>query len=540
VRLSSIIFSTSNAAKALIGLPSVFTLAVLGAASATPPAPPCSPPGATIDTVVIDAAGLADGPRASDLVTRLAGALHVATRASVIRRAVLLRAGDCYDSLRLAASERALWALQVFRSVQLDTVRLPGERLAFRVSTADGWSARPVADYARTGGRTSWEAGILEQNLLGTATRLFASYRSTPDRSTAVLQYLHPNLILPGGRLDLWHRSHSNGRHSAWSIGLPFREPASRAALVADGEWLDEHVLRYGEDATTQSGARSRVQRVRLEVAWAPRASPAGYLRLWTGVRWRDQGWSPAPGEPIGRASFVTAGGGVEVSHQRFRRTKNLNGYTREEWVDVSNTLRLGIWAAPGAWGYGSRRGVGAEVRWQGAHTWRDGHAAVRGHATGAWTQGKLDSGQVRAQVTLAAQPGARHAVLVHIDAARMLGARPPGEIDLWLERRGPRLFPPHAFAGSRLWWFALEYRVLVAGALGRMIGIGLATFVEYAAAANLAGQTKRAGDAGLALRLAPLRLAAGDVTELALGRRIGPGQSGAGWVLALRKGFTF
>lgn len=518
----------------------ILTLALFGAATGTPQTQPCPRPGHPIDTIVIDAAALSDGFSATDLFSRLAGALHVGTRESVIRHALLVRAGDCYDSLRVAASERALWALQVFRAVRIDTLRLAGERLALSVSTADGWSARPVADYARAGGRTTWEAGILEQNLLGTATRLFAAYRSTPDRTTALVQYHHPQFVLPGGLLFLRHARHSNGRHTTWSVGLPFRESASRAALVLEGESRDEQVLTYGEDVTTVSGASVRARRIRLEAAWAPRASAAGYFRLWMGARRRYEGWSPALGAPFRNASFTTAGAGVEISRQRFRRTKNLYTYQRDEWVDVSNKLRLGIWAAPAEWGYGPRAGVGAEGRWQAAHGWRHGHAVVRGEVSAAWAGGVLDSGRVRAQATVAFQPGVRHGILGHFDVGRMLGMHPPGAFDLWLEQRGPRLFPPHAFRGSRLWWLAVEHRVLVAEAVAGLINVGVATFLEYASATGLGGGMKRAGNAGVALRLAPLRLAAGDVTEIALGRRLGPGQTSAGWVLALRKGISF
>jgi hypothetical protein len=121
-----------------------------------------------------------------------------------------------------------------------------------------------------------------------------------------------------------------------------------------------------------------------------------------------------------------------------------------------------------------------------------------------------------------------------------MIGRHPPGEYDLWLERRGPRLFPPHAFSGARLWWLALEHRVLLAEGLGGVINLGVATFVEYASVTRLSGEARRAGDVGIALRLAPPRVAAGDVTEVALGRRIGPGHAGAGWVLALRKAISY
>ncbi|MGH7698899.1 MAG: hypothetical protein ACREMJ_00035, partial [Gemmatimonadales bacterium] len=53
----------------------------------------------TIDTVVVRSANVfdeaGDGP---GFVARLANALHVKTRASVIRRTLLVEPGDAYDS----------------------------------------------------------------------------------------------------------------------------------------------------------------------------------------------------------------------------------------------------------------------------------------------------------------------------------------------------------------------------------------------------------------------------------------------------------
>ncbi len=75
-------------------------------------------PQQTVDTIVVDNRNIFD--HANDgpgFVARLANALHVRTRASVIRRTLLVSPGQLYDSARVAESERALRALGVFRFV---------------------------------------------------------------------------------------------------------------------------------------------------------------------------------------------------------------------------------------------------------------------------------------------------------------------------------------------------------------------------------------------------------------------------------------
>jgi hypothetical protein len=490
----------------------------------------CDSTSPTIDTVIIENAGAADGA--------LGNALHVRTRATVIRRAILLAPGDCYDAARAAESERALWRLGVFRAVRVDTVRTSATgRFALRVTTADGWSLRPVTDYARTGAQTTWEVGFLEQNLLGTASQLFFSYRSTPDRGALAAHYYDPDAVLRGATLYARHAELSNGRQSSWAAGLPFREPASRWSLLVDGDAGDERVLAFGE-RTTITEASARALRLRVTGGWAVRASTAGYTRFWIGARWRREGWSPSPGAPYSLGTFLAAGSGVELARVRYHTARNVNTYGRPEWVDLSQVARLGVWAAPRAWGYAAERaGVGAEARWQAAVAAPRGrgHAVLRADAAGAWARGALDSAHVRARLTIVAQPAGwgRHTLVAHGDAGLMLGRRPPGFYDLWLEQRGPRLFPPHAFMAPRLWWIAVEHRVLVVESLAGQLGLGVAPFADYADAGGVAG-----GDAGLALRVAPLRMAASDVTEIAVGYRFGaePGR----WAVGLRKAVVF
>src|SRR5207249_8354211 len=104
-----------------------------------------SPSGAarTIGTVVVVRKNVfpAGGADAPGFIARLANALHVTTHPSVIRRLLLVSPGDPYDSARVAESERALRAMNVFSRVRVDSTRVDG-RLALRVLTTDGWSTK--------------------------------------------------------------------------------------------------------------------------------------------------------------------------------------------------------------------------------------------------------------------------------------------------------------------------------------------------------------------------------------------------------------
>src|SRR5437667_95129 len=100
--------------------------------------PPVRLSAQTIDTIVVVNHNIFDlSNDAPGLLARLANALHVTTRAGVIRRTLFVNPGDRYDSARVAESERALRALYVFSRVRLDTTRIAG-RLALRVGVSAG------------------------------------------------------------------------------------------------------------------------------------------------------------------------------------------------------------------------------------------------------------------------------------------------------------------------------------------------------------------------------------------------------------------
>src|SRR2546423_1926291 len=140
-------------------------------------------PATTIDTIIVvnrNVFDLQEGD-APGFIARLANRLHARTRAGVIRSTLPVNPGDRYDSARVAESERALRNLSVFSRVRIDTTRLEG-RLALRVATTDGWSTKPQLGYSSAGGDVTWMVGLVEDNLLGTATSLTAVYNRTADR----------------------------------------------------------------------------------------------------------------------------------------------------------------------------------------------------------------------------------------------------------------------------------------------------------------------------------------------------------------------
>jgi hypothetical protein len=503
------------------------------------------PADTVIDTVIVVSHNVFEPPDGTPrVVARLGNALHITTRPGVIRRLMLMGPGTPVDSARLIETERYLRELGVFRFVLLDTVRVD-DRLALRVETGDGWSTSPQLNFASAAGSITWSAAMVERNFLGAATFVSLAYGHNPDRHSVDVQFASPGLVLHHAPLLAAYSSLSDGRLGAWRYGRPFYRSDARWSLVTEGEAASHRVLEFRHDTLTQALLDSAQERRALSFTLtggvAVRATERSYVRVWGSAGWRREDFAPESSTTFAYSGFGTLGVGVDAGRVRYAVIEHLNGFGRREDVDLSSTLRLGLWAAPREWGYpAGRAGVGPEVQWQVGARWRRGLALLRGELHGVVGTAGLDSGLARGTLDVASLALPGHAVLLHLEGGAL--RRPKfGEVfDPWSTQNGPRGFGAHAFTGTRLVYAMLEDRVVVADELWGLVGLGVAPYVEYGGAWYAEREAARlGGDAGLALRLGSPRSSRGDVAELDVSWRWGEGFTGSPWALTFRKSFT-
>jgi len=494
----------------------------------------------TIDTVIVVSRNVFDPPGSTPrFVARLGNALHITTHSGVVRRLLLVDAGTTLDSARLVESARALRAVGVFRSVRLDTLRV-GDRLALRIETADGWSTSPQLNFSSAGGSTTWSAALVEQNFLGTATFVSIAYGRNPDRRSFDVQFASPGLLVRHAPLIVAYSDLSDGRLGSWSYGLPFYRADARWSLVTRGEAARHRVLEFMGGSLRDSMERHALT-FAVQGGMALQATARGYFRVWGGAAIRREDFRHYGIAGID-SSFGTVGVGIEAAQVRYGVFEHLNGFGRREDVNLSSVLRLGVWAAPRAWGYpAGRAGVGPELEGQVAAQWRAGFALLRGETHGVLTSAGVDSGLVHASLDVVSIRFARQAVLVHLEGGALRHPKFGEAFDPWVTQNGPRGFGAHAFTGTRLAYAVLEDRVLVSDELFGVLGVGAAPYVEYGGAWYAGLEPARlGGDVGVALRLGSPRSVRGDVAEIAVSYRFGDGLNGAGpWALSFRRSYT-
>jgi hypothetical protein len=502
--------------------------------------PPVDLSAQTIDTVIVVTHNIFDAQDAAPgLVARLANALHVTTRAGVVRRTILLSAGQPYDSARAVESERLLRGLTVFRDIRIDTTRVDG-RFALRVETSDGWSTRIDVGYASTGGSVSWSIGAAEQNLLGTATVLAAHYERTPDRSAVDLQYENPAFLFRRAALVTEYKDLSDGTRGSWSYGVPFYETSAPLSLLTTGEAAHQRVLVYRQDTLVQTTERKALV-LGIAGGRALYATERDYLRLTAGAQLRREDFAPDTTTAFPHSVTGAVGVQAELGHVRYSQVQHVNSFLRREDVDLSQIVGIGLWAAPRAWGYGpGRAGLTPMAHAQGSVVWRGGYALVRAEAHGMFVRSGLDSAQLTGAINAVSQNVPGQTLVFHLEGGHRRNATPGTEFDLWRDGSGPRLFGAHEFTGTRMSWVAVEDRVVVTDEVWGLVGLGVAPFFDWGGAWFKGDPRRLGGDVGVALRVGPTRSIRGDVAEVAFGYRFGAGFTGRRLALTVRTGFAY
>src|SRR5205807_2520072 len=221
------------------------------------------------------------------------------------------------------------------------------------------------------------------------------------------------------------YKAISDGDSGSWSLGVPFYETVAPRSLVTNGAAGKERVLQF-RDGVLADSVQHRLLLFGLSGGVALRATRASYARLWFSASWRREDFALATTVPFPRSQFGTVGAGMELKQVRFQVLENFNAFAHQEDVDLSQILRLGVWAAPRAWGYKpDSAGVGPEASGQLSAIWHNGFAVVRGQADGVLTGAGVDSGRVFGSMTVASQNLARQTLIFHLEGGALRGPKP-------------------------------------------------------------------------------------------------------------------
>ncbi len=470
---------------------------------------------------------------------RLANSLHIKTQPYVIQREFLFSPGQPYDSVLVAETGRNLRSLGLFRDVRIDSVRTDSG-LVVRVTTQDGWTTRPEVRFRSVGGDVILGFQFVEDNFLGTATKLGVGYANDPDRSTLAFEFRQPRLLSRKVGLGLHYEDRSDGQVAFGVLEQPFYSIASAFGFRVDGETRDETVYQYrGGSTDAVDSLDRRYVAVRGTAAWAVSRPAKGYLRAGVAGQVRRDDYLPAEvNADLASTVTATVGPYAEISWAHYQETEGFVTFSRTEDINLSTTFRLGAYVAPEAWGY-QRTGIGPVAEFRTGAAFPGGFLILDAIADGLYTAAGLDSGGVVLSGTVAWRSDSNSLLTLHADGGFLKNPLPGEEFDIGL-RNGPRAFGIHSFTGDQAFFTTAEYRRLLLPRVAGLFAVGLAGFVDYGGA-WWRDELRRTGtDVGVGLRFGFLRSPIGDLARIDVAWRFANDAKPDGVVLAIGKGFAF
>ncbi len=480
-----------------------------------------------------------DSAEATHWTQRLVNNLHIRTLPQVIRRELLFRVGEPYDSVLVAESARNLRSLGVFRDVQIDSVPTDSG-VTMEVVTRDGWTTRIGGTLRTSGSQVSLGLAFAEGNFLGTASQAGMSFSASPVRTTFALEGWQPRFLGSsvgvGGRWE----NRSDGTVLYARVQRPFYSIQDRRGFLLTGEYRDETVNQYldGSDVAVDS-LDHILGAFRGSIGWALSRKAKGYIRGGVLAQVVRNDYVPVVDTaPIPYTVNAAVGGYLEWSQSRYVARTGFQTFSLTEDIDLSTTLSGGVYAAPTFLGYDSA-GVGLFATFRTGATFHKGLFLLNGITDGLITAAGVDSGGTVLNATVAWMPDSSSLVVLHGSGGVLTDPAPGYEFDLGLNS-GPRAFGVHSFTGNRAFFTSAEVRRLLWRRLFGVMSLGVAAYVDYGGAWWSTSPTRTGTDVGVGLRIGQSRSSRGIISRVDLSWRFANDAVGAGWVVSLGRGFAF
>jgi len=155
-------------------------------------------------------------------LARAANVIHITTRESVIRSALLFKMGDLVDVATLHETERLLRSLPWVQDASIELVPAGPGSVQAVVKVHDGWSLKASLKFNHAGGQTDWRIRLHEVNLLGYGKEVLLSHERGIERTTDEVAYRDPLLFGSRWTLEAGYSLLSDGNGGLLKLVRPF------------------------------------------------------------------------------------------------------------------------------------------------------------------------------------------------------------------------------------------------------------------------------------------------------------------------------
>ena len=483
--------------------------------------------GAVIGEVRIDNRNIFDltDEKENGVLYRAANAIHIQTRAWVVRRQLLFKPGERVSVRLIEETERLMRSNRIFYDVSIAPVAYRDGVVDIEVRTRDTWTLEPGVSASRAGGvnKTGWS--VRDTNALGTGVLIGANRSTDADRSTTLYRVSLPHAFDGWTAIDYSHSRLSDGQSNAMSIARPFYALDTRWAAGLSTS-TDTRI-----DSLFSNGAKVAQFRHSQESAEAFGGWSAGLVNHWThrysaGLSYlkdtyKDEPPLPAPAPPLQippDETLVSPFFRYELVHDNYEKVKNRDLIERPEYFAMGTqaSVRLGralsgLGSTQNLWLYSASASDGFRLPSNRVLLSSTSISGQSGYAP-------LDRQLASASIRFYGHPDSRTLTFVSLSGDALKDPNASSQLVLGGDT-GLRGYPRNYQTGDRRLLFNVEERVYTDWYPFRLFRVGGAVFYDWGRAwsgpAESPSSARWLSDVGVGLRILSARSSFGNVLHI-------------------------
>jgi outer membrane protein assembly factor BamA len=304
--------------------------------------------GAVIGEVRIENRNIFDlaDEKENGILYRAANALHIQTRAAVVRQQLLFKPGERVSVRLIEETERLMRSNRIFYDVSMVPVAYRDGVVDIEVRTRDTWTLEPGVSASRAGGVNKTTSSVQDTNFLGTGILFGASRFRDADRSGTQYRVSMPHAFDGWTAVDYSHAQLSDGETRTASIARPFYALDTRWAagfststdtridsLFSNGAKVAQ--FRHRQDSAETFGGWSKG----LVDGWAHRYSVGlSYLKDTYNV---EPDALPPPDPFPQDQTLVSPFFRYELVHDNYEKVKNRDLIERPEYFAMGTQSKV-------------------------------------------------------------------------------------------------------------------------------------------------------------------------------------------------------
>ena len=484
--------------------------------------------GAVIGEVRIDTRDIFDlaDEKENGILYRAANALHIQTRAGVVRRQLLFKPGERVSVRLIEETERLMRSSRIFYDVSIVPVAYHDGVVDIEVKTRDTWTLEPGWSASRAGGVNKTGFTVRDTNALGTGVLIGATRSTDADRSATVYRVTLPHAFDGWTAIDYSHSRLSDGQSNALSIARPFYALDTRWAagfststdtridsVFSDGAKVAQ--FRHMQDSAETFGGWS----AGLVDHWTHRYSVGlSYLKDTYKV---EPDLLPPPAPFPQDQTLVSPFFRYELVHDNYEKVKNRDLIERPEYFAMGTQASVqlgrsltGLGSTQQLWLYSASASDGFRLQ---SNRVLLGSASVSGQSGYAPLDRQLASGSIRFYDH---HQDNRTLTFVSLSGGVVRDPNLANQLVLGGDT-GLRGYPRNYQTGERLAVLNVEERVYTDWYPFRLFRVGGAVFYDWGRAWDGPGESPSSArwlsDVGIGLRILSTRSSFGNVLHVDL-----------------------